>query len=203
MISEPIGASLRALVRFARRTEGAPRCALCGASIGADPEHRHLLDAAEERTLCACDACATLFSSDGRYRALPRDVRLLPGLGLTVADLQALGVPVRLACFVRDDERGTGGRAVYPSVAGAVTTRLDASAFALLESKSDVIATLSPRVEALLVRADPPRERAYLVPLDVCYRLIGLLRAGTGEAERTVERFFDELDARARRQGGA
>jgi hypothetical protein len=162
-----------------------------------------LLEADSDRVLCACDACATLFGEDalGRYRAVPRDVRALPEVNLTEGDWQALGVPIRLAFFVRDDEQSAGGRAVYPSAAGPVTTSLGPEAFALLESKGARISELLPRVETLLVQAGSSGVRVYRAPLDVAYRLVGLLRSGPSTG--AVERFFGELDERCRREDGA
>ena len=160
--------------------------------------------AGEWLALCACDACALLFGEDttGRYRAVPRDVEVLPEVRLSDAGWRALGVPIRLAFFVRDDDRATGGRAVYPSAAGPVSASVDASAFALLEVKSASVARLLPRVEALLVHAGAAGERAYRAPTDVCYRLVGLLRSEP-RASRAIERFFDELEARYRSARGA
>jgi hypothetical protein len=182
-----------------------PRCNLCGASIAPDPEHRHLLEVERDRALCACDACATLFGEGalGRYRAVPRDVRGLPEVSLSEADWQVLGVPVRLAFFVRDDKRALGGRAVYPSAAGPVSSSLGPEEFALLEAKSASVAALAPRVEALLVHRGPEGERAYRAPIDVCYRLVGLLRAVKIETAGAIERFFDELEERSRGRYGA
>jgi hypothetical protein len=205
MNAELVGASLRALLRFSARRRGHLGCNLCGAGIAPDPAHRHLLEADSERVLCACDACATLFGEDalGRYRAVPRDVRALSDVDLSEGDWQALGVPIRLAFFVRDGERGSGGRAVYPSAAGPVTTSLGPEAFVLLESKGARVSELLPRVEALLVQTGTSGVRAYRAPLDVAYRLVGILRSGSTAASGAVERFFSELDERCRRENGA
>jgi hypothetical protein len=61
---------------------------------------------------------------------------------------------------------------------------------------------LEPDVEALLVRREPAT--CLLVPIDACYRLVGLVRRtwrgfdGGAEAWRDVDGFF--ADARARAQ---
>jgi hypothetical protein len=204
MSPELVGASLRALRRFSARRKVALGCNLCGAEIAPDPEHRHLLETASDRVLCACAACAALFGEDalGRYRALPRDVRALREVSLSEADWQALGVPIRLAFFVRDDERAAGGRAVYPSAAGPVSTSLAPEAFALLESRGAPVSMLLPRVEALLVHSSLAGVRAYRVPVDAGYRLVGLLRSASNGGS-ALERFFGELDARCRSGNGA
>jgi hypothetical protein len=114
------------------------------------------------------------------------------------ADWQTLGVPIRLAFFVRDDDRALGGRAVYPSAAGPVSSPLGPDAFELLEGKVARGLELLPRVEAMLVRAGPTGDRAYRAPIDVCYRLVGLLRARS-DAPNTIDRFFSDLDERCGR----
>jgi hypothetical protein len=71
------------------------------------------------------------------------------------------------------------------------------------------LGTLQPDVEAFLVRASPERgepERGeaacYLVPIDVCYELVGHLRRlwrgfdGGSEAHEQLDRFFATVRAR-------
>jgi hypothetical protein len=63
------------------------------------------------------------------------------------------------------------------------------------------LATLQPDVEAFLVRARPDRGGAecYLVPIDICYELVGHLRRlwrgfdGGREANEQLDRFFDRV----------
>ena len=68
--------------------------------------------------------------------------------------------------------------------------------------------TLEPDVEALLVRRGDAgrgdRAEALLVPVDACYRLVGLVRRhwkgfdGGAEAWAAIDAFFDELRERGR-----
>ena len=42
--------------------------------------HQHLLEPVSRKLMCACDACAILFSSQGqtKYKRVPRRIRFLP-----------------------------------------------------------------------------------------------------------------------------
>jgi hypothetical protein len=51
------------LRQFARRERPLERCELC--SMGLRPDHPHLIEVAQRKLLCTCEACAILFSSQG------------------------------------------------------------------------------------------------------------------------------------------
>ena len=59
-------------------------------------------------------------------------------------------------------------------------------------------------VEALLVNRARGDRRYWLVPIDDCYRLVGVIRtrwkglSGGNEVWTEIDRFFDELDERSR-----
>ena len=65
-------------------------------------------------------------------------------------------------------------------------------------------ATLEPDVEALLVNRARGARRHWLVPIDECYALVGLIRThwrgltGGAEVWEEIGRFFEELDRRSR-----
>ena len=66
------------LRQFARRERPLERCELC--SLGLRPDHPHLIEVAQRKLLCTCDACAILFSGQGvKFKRVPRRVRSLPG----------------------------------------------------------------------------------------------------------------------------
>ena len=75
---DPATAPASSRPRRAARTE---RCELCDAALAA--EHTHLVELANRRLVCACDACAILFSGQdaGKYRRVPRRVQFLPDFG--------------------------------------------------------------------------------------------------------------------------
>ena len=97
--------------------------------------------------------------------------------------------------------------ACYPSPAGATESELSLAAWADGWRTSALAGLMEPDVEALLVRrGDAGRggSRGLLVPVDACYRLVGLVRLhwkgfdGGAEAWAAIDAFFAEL----RRGGG-
>lgn len=187
-----------ALPRLIGRTAAGGRlrqpCDLCGAPLPAD--HRHLLDLRDHRPLCACYACSVLFhreqAGEGHYRLVPdRRIRLT---GLSPA---RLGIPVGLAFFVR---RGDGQViAHYPGPAGATQWNAELHAWDSAVRDCPALADLTADVEALLVNTARGRSEAWLVPVDDCYRLVGVVRrhwTGMFGGDRVwpeIERFFQEL----------
>lgn len=191
---------------LARRSAGAreaalERCELCGQPIG--PEHRHLLDLTDRELRCTCRACSLLFDGSaaggGRYR-LVGDRRLaLEGFALDDLMWEELRLPVDIAFFFRDSQDGRV-RAFYPSPMGPTESLLGLEAWQALEAANPVLTTMEPDVEALLVDRAAGARRQWLVPIDDCYRLVGLIRTRwrglTGGKEVWLElgRFFDDLD---------
>ena len=63
---------------------------------------------------------------------------------------------------------------------------------------------LEPDVEALLVNRARGARGQWLVPLDECYGLVGVIRThwrgltGGSEVWREIDNFFEQLDRRAR-----
>ena len=199
----------RSLRRFLREPDGpqAPpqeRCELCATPVAA--EHPHLVEPAERRLLCACTPCGVLFSEPGlRYRRVPD--RYLYDTGFVLSDTQwdELQVPVGMAFFLVNSIR----RAVvacYPSPAGATESELSLAAWADGVGTSALAGMMEPDVEALLVRrGDAGRggqAEALLVPVDACYRLVGLVRMhwkgfdGGVAAWAAIDAFFAELRER-------
>jgi hypothetical protein len=195
------------LGRLARRSaEPAPaaqeRCELCGAPI--EPEHRHLLDTDGRELLCACRACSLLFAdpaaSRGHYK-LVGDRRLrLDDLDLDDVLWEELRLPVDIAFFVRRERV----EAYYPSPMGPTESLLALDAWAALEAANPILRTLERDTEALLVNRVRGARRHWIVPIDECYALVGLIRTrwrgltGGGEVWREVAAFFDALDRRSR-----
>jgi hypothetical protein len=67
---------------------------------------------------------------------------------------------------------------------------------------------LAPDVEALLVRRTGDGFECYLVPIDACYELVGLVRLhwkgfdGGQEAWEAIDGFFDAVRERSRPVAG-
>jgi hypothetical protein len=82
--------------------------------------------------LCACDACALLFSSpgDARYRRVPRDIRFLDDIRLSDEAWESLQLPINLVFYpyrpsVKNRQRWTFG-GLYPEA--CYRARADGSA---------------------------------------------------------------------------
>jgi hypothetical protein len=218
----------RSLRRFLQEPAAPPqeRCELCATPVPSG--HPHLVEPDERRLLCACTACGVLFSEPGlRYRRVPDRYLVDPAFRLSDAQWDALQVPVGMAFFLVNADRGAVV-ACYPSPAGATESELALDAWADGVGASALASTLEPDVEALLVRRGdagrggwaertsrhpqgaPARgpgvgtsSQALLVPVDACYRLVGLVRRhwkgfdGGAEAWAAIDAFFDDLRERA------
>jgi hypothetical protein len=198
---------LAALRRFARPRHPEERCELCGA--GLDPEHEHLVEPSSRQLFCACTPCAILFSSREatRFRRVPRRVELLRDFRLSDADWEGLHLPIGLAYFYRGTPAGRV-LAFYPSPAGAMESLLPLEAWQVLEAENPWLLELEPDVEALLVNRVGPARDYFRVPIDECYKLVGLLRthwhglSGGTEVWTEIGRFLDQLRSRAGSDGG-
>src|SRR5262245_16621865 len=86
-----IGNSFDVLKRFIRaRSVAVERCDLCSIDLG--PDHHHLVEPATRRLVCACQACAILFSgaAETRYRRVPESVQYLSNFQLSDAQWEGL-----------------------------------------------------------------------------------------------------------------
>jgi hypothetical protein len=193
---------LRRLARPAVRQE---RCELC--SLALAPEHAHLFDLTSRQLVCACEPCAILFSdsSAGRYRRVPRRVQELRDFRLDDLQWDSLGLPIGLAFFFHSTPAGRIV-AMYPSPAGAMESLLPLESWQDLAAENPILNAIEPDVEALLVNRLGTARDAYRVPIDECYKLVGLIRAhwrglsGGSAVWDEVGRFFRSLEQRT---GGA
>ncbi len=198
------------LQRFARRAAEAAeaaleRCELCSEPI--PPEHRHLLDTSRREIACVCRACSILFNreaaSEGKYRLIP-DRRLeLRDFQMSESEWERLRIPVGMAFFFHSTPAHRVV-ALYPGPMGATESLLELHTWSELEQRNPVLASMQPDIEALLVnRARGAREH-FLVPIDDCYRLVGLIRmhwrglGGGQEVWREIGRFFAALRERSK-----
>jgi hypothetical protein len=202
------GSRLGRLAQRARteRVEAAPeRCELCGVPIPS--EHRHLLDLETRELMCACTACRILFdrsaAGGGHYRLIPDRRLRLAGFELADPVWEELRIPVEIAFFFHS---GAAERVVafYPGPMGATESLLGLEAWQALEAANPVLAGMEPDVEALLVNRARGARDHWLVPIDDCYALVGLIRTrwrgltGGKEVWEEIGRFFETLDGRAR-----
>ncbi|HEU4679363.1 MAG TPA: DUF5947 family protein [Terrimicrobiaceae bacterium] len=175
------------------------RCELC--SIALAPQHRHLLEVAHRKILCACDACALRFQAitDGRFKLIPRDAFALPDSQLDDATWEGLALPINLAFFFFHSPSNKM-TALYPSPAGATESLLPLASWQQFAADIPALHDMEPDVEALLVNRVRTTRAYYIVPIDLCFELVGLIRAhwrgfSGGEAVwGEIDGFFQRLN---------
>ena len=184
-------------------------CDLCGEPI--PPEHRHLLNIHTREMMCACRPCSILFdseaASEGKYRLVPDRHLFLEDFEMGDAQWESLRVPVDMAFFFYSTpaERVV---AFYPSPMGPTESLLRLSAWEELEKGNPVLKGMNRDVEALLVNRVRGTKEHFLVPIDECYSLVGLIRmhwrglTGGREVWEELRRFFEELRERSKTIGG-
>jgi Family of unknown function (DUF5947) len=183
------------------RSERLPACELCAAPL--EPRHGHVVDTAERRLLCSCYACTLLFAAPGaargRFKMVPRRYAVVPAPLFSDAQWEALGIPIGLAFFF---ENSATKRVVafYPGPGGATESQLPLEAWQELRAREPLIDSMQSDVEAALVyRSNDAPARSYIVPIDVCYELVGLVRtkwqgiSGGEVVHQEIETFFAHL----------
>jgi hypothetical protein len=166
-------------------------CELCGTTI--PDEHRHVLELASRDVKCACRPCGLLFERADRLKLIPTDVFSVGDGAVDDQLWEELRLPVDIAFFFR-----TGGavKAYYPSPMGPTES--------LLTVEIPLLETLSDDVEALLVNRVRGARRQWIVGIDVCYALVGLIRTrwrgltGGADVWRELDHFYEGLDRRSR-----
>jgi hypothetical protein len=189
------------------------RCEMCAEPIG--EEHGHVANLEDRRILCTCRPCTLLFTHQGagserradgespirRFQAVPERYRYDPDFAMSEADWEELAIPVRMAFFFRNSGMGRTV-AFYPSPGGATESELPMDAWVRVLAANPAVADVQPDVEALLIDR---LTGAYLVPIDVCYELVGLVRLhwkgfdGGEEAWTRIDAFFAGLRERGER----
>lgn len=175
------------------------RCDLCGETV--PDEHGHIVNIHTRALLCGCRACYLLFtapgSGGGLMRAVPDRYVALPSFSLDPS-ADALDVPVSVVFYVFGSVAGHVS-AFYPGPAGAAESLLPLDAWETVVDAHPELADVAPDVEAVLVRGS----EAYVVPIDACYELAGMLRMlwrgfdGGAEAQDALDEFFTGVRIRA------
>jgi hypothetical protein len=180
-------------------------CDLCGEPIPS--EHRHLLEVSTREIMCVCRPCSILFdseaASEGRYRLVPDRHLFLEDFEMSDVQWESLRIPVDMAFFFYSTPAGRVA-AFYPSPMGPTESLLKLSAWEELESYNPVLEGMQRDVEALLVNRIRGAREHFLVPIDECYSLVGLIRmhwrglSGGREVWDKIDRFFEELRERSK-----
>jgi hypothetical protein len=214
---QPLSAVLKRIREMPLRPKPRPgeRCELCAELI--PDEHGHVVDLETRALMCACRPCYLVFSPQGaggsRFRAVPDRYVSFPDFALSSAQWDSLQIPVGVAFFFMNSALDHVA-AFYPSPAGATESLLSLDSWHDIVAANPDLATLQPDVEAFLVRSadrhddagdqsGTARAECYLVPIDVCYELVGELRRlwkgfdGGTEAHAAMDAFFDRVRAKA------
>jgi Family of unknown function (DUF5947) len=180
-------------------------CELCGRPI--PPDHRHVLDLEERNLVCTCRACAVLFdrraAGGGHWRLVPERRLRLDEFRMPDQLWDRLNIPVDMAFFFHNTSVGRV-MAYYPSPMGPTESALALEAWSELEESNEVLRTLEPDVEALLVNRARGQRRHWLVPIEDCYALVAVIRtrwrgfSGGREVWEELDRFYAELDRKSK-----
>ncbi|MBT2481493.1 hypothetical protein J7E94_25470 [Streptomyces sp. ISL-94] len=200
-------APARGLRRFTGPRAPRPEtCELCGVAVAEDG-HRHLVETEKRALVCACTGCALLFerpgAGAGRFRTVPDRYLADPDHQWDDGAWELLQIPVGVAFFFRNAALDRLV-ALYPSPAGATESELDPGTWQRVLGAGRLAGLLEPDVEALLLRRNEGRTECYLVPIDVCYELVGRMRLlwqgfdGGAEARAALRAFFEEVERRSR-----
>jgi hypothetical protein len=176
------------------------QCELCTLSLAT--KHRHLLHLDERRILCVCETCWAVRSGDAEYRPVGNRTVWLDDFTLSDEQWASFQVPISLAFFMVSTVSG-GVVGLYPSPAGATECELDLEAWERLREENPMLADLEADAEALVVNrmADPPQHA--IVPIDLAYELVGVVKAswegisGGAATEAAVAGYFAGLRDRS------
>ena len=180
-------------------------CDLCGERIPSD--HRHLLEVSTRKIMCSCRPCSILFdseaASEGRYRLVPDRRLFLEDFEMGDVQWESLRIPVDMAFFFYSTpaERVV---AFYPSPMSPTESLLKLGAWEELERHNRVLEGMERDVEALLVNRVRGAREHFLVPIDQCYSLVGLIRmhwrglSGGRGVWNEIDKFFEDLRRRSK-----
>lgn len=141
-------------------------------------------------------------ANTGKYTLVPRRYLALTDFHMADEQWEGMLIPVNMAFIFRS----TGAKPVmayYPGPAGATESLLDLEGWQALVDNNPILDELVPDVEALLVNRVRGAREHYIVPIDACYQLVGLIRlswrgpGGGTEVWEAIAGFFQEIRAKA------
>jgi hypothetical protein len=182
------------------------RCELC--SVGLRPDHPHLIEVAQRKLLCTCDACAILFSGQGvKFKRVPRRVRSLPGFQSERRRVERFDGSHQHG-FLLPKQPGESRDRALSQPRGCDRIVLSLESWNDIVARNPILNEMESDVEGLLVnRLGYSRgyfaAEYYLLPIDECYKLVGLIRmhwkglSGGTEVWKELGEFFAALKARS------
>ena len=166
--------SLVRLRQFGANRHTAELCGFCAAELSQN--HEHLLEIATRKMECVCRGCAILFTNQGqKYQRVPRRVRALEDFRMTDAQWEALAIPIGMA-FLSYSSRDNKVVALYPSPGGPIESLLPLESWEEIANDNPRVREMKPDVEGLLIHRIRSARDYYLIPIDECFKLVGIIR---------------------------
>lgn len=176
------------------------KCSFCGRRLPED--HRHLVDLSVMKFMCTCEMCMITMPAKGNYKPLPQRYLRLEDFNLPDELWADFLIPVNMAFFVMSTLR-QGTVAYYPAPTGATESKLKMEPWQELKLLNPILNDLNPDLEALLINRLEDSNQYFIVPVDSCYKLIGMIRIawkgifGGTEVNQVINNFFKELNERS------
>jgi Family of unknown function (DUF5947) len=196
----PVGALRRFIKEREQASKVVEHCELCSELIPSN--HHHLLNLSSLSVICACQACSVLFNGQGagggKYKLVPKRYMALLDFRMSDEQWEEMMIPVNMV-YIFQSTQADRMMAYYPSPAGPMESLLDVENWALLSRNNPILREMEPDVEALLINRIRDAREYYIVPIDACYKLVGLIRAywkglsGGEEVWKEIEAFFADI----------
>jgi uncharacterized protein DUF5947 len=174
MGSSSVFSSLVRLRQLGQNRRTVELCGFCAVELA--ESHEHLLEIATRKMECVCRGCAILFTNQGqRYQRVPRHAQVLENFRMTDEQWEALSIPIGMA-FLFYSSLDKKVIALYPSPAGPIESLLPLDSWEDIVNANPGLRKLKPDVEGLLIHRIGSARDYYVIPIDECFRLVGIIR---------------------------